>query len=79
MKTLHIVSGGIGKTIIFTSLLKKLKEKYNKNISLHTMYNEIFDNHYAVDKIIPTFEYFLLIYHGNKFTGIVVINNRKFE
>jgi hypothetical protein len=58
MKTLHIVSGGIGKTIIFTSLLKKLKEKYNKNISLHTMYNEIYDNHYAVDKIIPTFEYF---------------------
>tara|TARA_Y100000034_G_scaffold44198_1_gene54144 strand:+ start:450 stop:1292 length:843 start_codon:yes stop_codon:yes gene_type:complete len=57
MKELHIVNGGMGKCIIFTSLLNKLEERYGQKLYLHTVHNEVLDNHPSIKKIIPTYDW----------------------
>ena len=57
MNPVHIVNGGIGKCIVFTSLLKKLEAKQGSKINIHSVHNEVFDNHPSVEKIIPTYDW----------------------
>lgn len=48
---LHIVHGGIGKQIMFTSILNKLTEK----ICISTYWNKVFINHPMVESIYPDY------------------------
>lgn len=57
MKNLLFVNGGIGKNIIFTSLLKKLEKKYNDKISVVTEHNEVYYNNSSIEDIISDFDF----------------------
>lgn len=63
MKTLHFINGGLGKSIIFTSMLDKLNEKYGEKISVVCSHNEVL-RHPKIDKIFTNHDYTAL--EGNK-------------
>jgi len=48
---LHVVHGGIGKQIMFTSILNKLKEK----ICVATVWDKVFINHPMVECVYPDY------------------------
>ena len=61
MNNLHVVMGGIGKNIIFTSLIPSLCKKDNADkISIMSPWDYIFKNNEQVNNVEPTtdFRYF---------------------
>lgn len=48
---LHVVHGGIGKQIMYTSVLDKLKEK----VCISTFWNKVFINHPMVECVYPDY------------------------
>ena len=54
MPDLHVLDGGVGKHIMFTSLIKKLYEKNNQKLVINSAYPEIFTHspYVADSKII---------------------------
>jgi ADP-heptose:LPS heptosyltransferase len=65
MSDLHILDGGVGKHIMFTSLLQKLYEKNNKKLIVNSAYPEIFNySPYVADSRIIVNEVFFDTYYN---------------
>ena len=53
MKNLFVVVGGLGKNIIWTSLIEQLNVKCEENISVMTPWPFVFYNNKNIDRIEP--------------------------
>jgi hypothetical protein len=51
MSTLFVIVGGLGKNIIWTSLIEKLNVKYGEKISVMTPWPLVFHNNENIDRI----------------------------